>query len=826
MAKRPTTRTTRAKKLIAHPSRSLRAPSQAPFREWIFIAAILCLIVVFFAAGLFGGKSLFMRDMVFDFIPQHVFAAQVIKTGHLPLWSEFSGFGKPFAADPQTATFYPLHLLFYALPSGLAVNLYCVLHLWIAGAGMYSLARHWKLDPSPALCVAVACIFSTWMVCCMEFANNFVAVVWAPWILLVSSMLSKKAGEVGKLVNPALLRLTAMLALLFVMQYLSGYAEFVAYTVILAFAYVAIRSLVFNGFRAFMLSCGWFGLAGFLALLITTPQFLASVEFLGYSERAQGIDPGFNVASVHPRQLFGLLLPFINGYPGYPDKYWAGTVFEYWIGTAYVGVLPLMMLCLSILWFRPGRNRMNDKERRFHCTFLYGAALFGLLMAFGKHFPLYGFLYKMVPGFDHFRFPSKFLVLVLFSFCLLSGFGYQSIRDFDSENGKSNRLARGIFIFCASVFGILLVAYLAASGAPTLFKLLAGDKFPNSVSVGAAQLDDLLLCLAFLLASTGAVACLMFLKSRWRDAIAIGVVFANLYLVGSSLHPLTASRFYDSKPDNVLQIGGDHTGEYRVYSLYGGKQQWLYANPDGSLVEWATTAGVGDSWLPHRIHQIWQGGQKLMRYTILYDLLGSLPPEKAEKLADILGIRYVVGGEPAESVYWRNAQRQLKIAERPNALPRAFVVEQWIFESDEHRILNTLMEQNPRLAAVVEPLAHETVPFSGELSAHPSQGKVQWVADEPNRIKLEISAAKPSLLILNDAWYPGWKSLVDGISQPVFRVNYHFRGVFFASGRHDVELVFSQWQFRAGMWVSLAGVAILGLMMRADLFLKRISIDH
>src|SRR5438876_6015830 len=46
-------------------------------------------------------------------------------------------------------------------------------------------------------------------------------------------------------------------------------------------------------------------------------------------------------------------------------------------------------------------------------------------------------------------------------------------------------------------------------------------------------------------------------------------------------------------------------------SVYGPVQQWLYGSRDDSLIKWAVSAGVGDSWLPVGVNQSWQAGQKL-----------------------------------------------------------------------------------------------------------------------------------------------------------------------------------------------------------------------
>lgn len=441
-------------------------------KEILACGALLLLIVIFFWEMLVEGKVPLMRDMFFDFLPQHEFAGEVIRSGHVPLWSAYSGWGKPFVADPQAAAFYPLHAFFYFLPAALAVKLYCIVHLWIVGVGMFALARHWCLDITAALLVAVGCVFSSWMISCLEFANNLGAIVWSPLILLVTSKIVQALAPDHPIPWRRLTRLMTVLSLLFAVQYLAGYPEFVAYTGIFALAYVVAMCIWRRDGRALGLSVLVFGLAGLFALLLTSPQFLLSWEFLHFSERAEKIDPGLPMASVHPLNLLDLMLPYINGQPGYPDRYWAGAIIEFMLGTSYVGLLPLVVAPFSLLWLSCEKRDETISQRRFLCLFLFAAGFVALVMAFGQYTPLYGFLYKTLPGFNRFRFPSKFLVLFLFSLLMLMGLGCQGIIESRTDGNLSRRLCRKLQISGALLLGGLVVGFIVACHTPSFFNRL------------------------------------------------------------------------------------------------------------------------------------------------------------------------------------------------------------------------------------------------------------------------------------------------------------------------------------------------------------------
>ncbi|MDQ1257103.1 MAG: hypothetical protein QG656_1705, partial [Candidatus Hydrogenedentes bacterium] len=83
-----------------------------------------------------------------------------------------------------------------------------------------------------------------------------------------------------------------------------------------------------------------------------------------------------------------------------------------------------------------------------------------------------------------------------------------------------------------------------------------------------------------------------------------------------------------------------------------------------------------------------------------------------------------------------------------------------------------------------------------------------------DRVEVHVELTPPGILVLADAWYPGWKALVDGNPAPVFPVDGMFRGVEVGEGEHRVEFYYDPDSFKIGRWVSLtaAGVAALGIV--------------
>ncbi len=71
--------------------------------------------------------------------------------------------------------------------------------------------------------------------------------------------------------------------------------------------------------------------------------------------------------------------------------------------------------------------------------------------------------------------------------------------------------------------------------------------------------------------------------------------------------------------------------------------------------------------------------------------------------------------------------------------------------------------------------------------------------------------AGPGLLVLSEIDYPGWQVWVDGVEQPVQKVDGLLRGVLLDEGHHVVEFAFRPPLVYAGLGIS--GFTCLGLLV-------------
>jgi hypothetical protein len=102
-----------------------------------------------------------------------------------------------------------------------------------------------------------------------------------------------------------------------------------------------------------------------------------------------------------------------------------------------------------------------------------------------------------------------------------------------------------------------------------------------------------------------------------------------------------------------------------------------------------------------------------------------------------------------------------------------------------------------------------TAPSRKDLPAIAEEGRAQIISWRPDRIEVEVETKQPGILVVHEAYYPGWFAEVDGKPMRILRANVLFRGVDVGEGRHIVVFRFQPFAF------SNLRNAFLGLFGRA-----------
>ncbi len=106
-------------------------------------------------------------------------------------------------------------------------------------------------------------------------------------------------------------------------------------------------------------------------------------------------------------------------------------------------------------------------------------------------------------------------------------------------------------------------------------------------------------------------------------------------------------------------------------------------------------------------------------------------------------------------------------------------------------------------------LSAEDVAALRGLGVHERVREAKILSYASQEVKIDATADRPVLLVLNDSDYPGWNVYVDGRRSHWITANYLFRGVPLPPGQHLVRFAYEPASFAAGAAVSGVGLLCL-----------------
>ena len=190
-----------------------------------------------------------------------------------------------------------------------------------------------------------------------------------------------------------------------------------------------------------------------------------------------------------------------------------------------------------------------------------------------------------------------------------------------------------------------------------------------------------------------------------------------------------------------------------------------------------------------------------------------VPLSGAKEYLDLLNLKYLIAPAGTElPPEYQEAERlrlvykaEVNIWERLDALPRVFVVQRALFESQEFPSYSNLLyyrQQLNRWIIVNHPPMKE---ISQRLSLTPeeSRSSAEIILSEPNEVRVQAHMIEPGFLVLTDTYHPDWRAYVDGKPASIYETDYLFRSVFLEAGRHEVRFVFRPVAFYLGCLSSL-----------------------
>lgn len=308
-------------------------------------------------------------------------------------------------------------------------------------------------------------------------------------------------------------------------------------------------------------------------------------------------------------------------------------------------------------------------------------------------------------------------------------------------------------------------------------------------------------------------------EERWLD------LFRARYIITDKVgDEWRQGVFFDLKHPVDVQKNGEPVAIGHV-PAYEATEVWLMADSPVGKVE--VVSAVGEEWLlqPSQIEpDLWSAKFPKPTNAQRIALVPCSDLGAGDDCADswrVQGLALVDRRDGTFSQIVAGAYRlihsgDVKIYENLDILPRALLIYDWLFVSDEESGLEAMRQED------FDPGKTAVVIGDGESSTLGGQGDVSIKSEEPERIVLHASSDSRALLLLPDAHYPGWKATVDGQRTEILATDILFRGVFLLPGEHEITLEYKPATFAIGQLISAVGLTLWGVLVAYAFLFPRV----
>ncbi|MCG6926711.1 MAG: YfhO family protein [Acidobacteria bacterium] len=736
-------------------------------REALFVVAASIALVAF--ACLLPPTFFEGTDWLRLHLPNKIHATESLRGGELPLWNPYASLGRPFLADTETAVLYPPNLLYLATDPSSGLLLLTLAHFILGLVGMLALGRALGMERWASWLAGACFLWSAPLVARLSagqvpYAH---ATCYVPLLFYLALRLQDRFS---------LARLTALAATL-ALQLVCGHPQIAWVTWLGLGSFLLGRALppTRRPLVAVARGVGGLALALLAAFALSSPMLLPFLELASEGNRSAPSVTFAAGGALEWWQWTSLALP--DG---------GRRVFS-WEVNLYAGILPVVAGLAGLLRVRDGNVRG-----------LLLASLAGALVAAGTRTPAFVLLYHLVPGLSSFHIHSRAALLVVFALILGAGL-------FLSRADPPRRVA-------ASLGAGVALAVVA----PLLFR------FAAPVPDAAAEPFPLTrLALAGLVAVLAA-GTLLRAPGRGRLGARVALAVVVLTELGVTTGAARRAWHFPVSTANERPVF-EALVEAGLYESNGVPPRialppWIVRQNAGLLYKWADIAGYNALTLS----RVW---------IYLHETLGLTPPLDEntypsrhlydhgpfpyDSMSIVAGwkMEWQRSGPGSEVGGWQPPPGRLVL--RDSTDPRAYLltavrpVSHWreavtamTAGHDFHRV--ALVETETGLASSAESL--------GEDDA----ARVEIVSFRPEHVVLETESAAPALLVLAEAWYPGWTATVDGAPAPCLPANAWMRAVPVPAGAHRVEMRFHSRWLGPGALVALLTAATLGVLVRRE----------
>ena len=739
-------------------------------KDLFYLFLLLGLGIIFWGQALEPGKLLFLRDLSIEILARKHFW---VESHGFALWNPHIFFGSPYAT-PQAGAFYPFNFLFLIFGAERGLTFYIIFHHLFFLLTFYLALRRIGYTEAASLLGSVGFGLGGFLISMTLYVVSLSTFAWFGLIIIFLS------GARGKrwMISSLLLGLTMAL------QILGGEIEIAGLSWALAFLTVAVSPSETQCPRALAKLAGVMILGLFWGIILTLPQIALALELLPISNRAGGMN--IIKALFWSLPVSGLKSFFI---PNYFLDFTAGSsrdlgIFSHhaYYSSFYLAatLLPFGILALT-------------GSSRWKCFVWLSVLGFGLAMMMGAQLGAYELFYDYFPGFNLFRIPQKFFLLVNYGFVLLSLSGLEVIA------GKRRSFPPASLACCFAA--IVIIIFLLIN--PLEIQVWGGTSpgisaylFTRSV----LWVSMFSLIMLGLILGTGTFA-----RSSKGILFAL-VVFLDLFLAHHWLNRAMPRDFF--KPDHFVQeFLTREKGRIeppRIFSFWPEDQRIIYSR----MIPFEVFEQKYQS-SPNTLTSFYFGYNSLQG-------LGTFYPKDVAKFSKLVTeltyYRQILARAGVEYIY----NRYQDFEKLTDVLPRAKVFHQVQEMHDQDQVIK--LWSQPDFAAeellLIEgdPASSDPIPGSGG----PETARIIEYQNE--KVVVEAEIKKAGWLLLLDSYYPGWEATLDGKFTKIYRADGFFRAVRIPAGRHRIVFNYSPAFFKKCVWISGLGFLIwLGLIVSTSI---------
>lgn len=759
--------------------------------ESIFCAVLGGLLAIYFHAILFGGRSLFLRDLYNFHWPLWSASATFFHQGGLPFWNPLTHFGQSMSGNPNYLVFYPPAWLRFVVDPLRAMNWFIVLHLWAGGIVFRRLLLRWGVTPGGALWGGLLYTFCgvSLSLCCV--LNLVPYIFLAPAVLLCVERVL--AGE-GRTAVPALGLLGALAITVFEPVMMAG-------IVLLVLARVGAGLCHRGRIRNWRRPLVRLAAAGTLAVLLSLPAWLESARLLDQSIRSEQVQITQGLYNQHPALTIGIWIP--NPFAVSFDR------LESFRGGKYNAgqhpYLPTMFIGFTALLLAPGAFWGG---RRKQAVLALGASAGFLLLAFGTNIPGIGDWPKHIPLLQWARYTQKYIYFVSAGMILLTILGLEAhgrgIRWSKPRRAATLLVPIILLGVSALVPGSSLGSLLTVSAASALLVAVvigwpgAGGSLPVPSPLpaepeGAGPVPAGL-------APSGAPAPPSGSRPAWRIHLIGGCLLLEL-LAGNFFVVPNAERLSFLDPIPAVTAIRHREGRLDTFRV------WVEGDP-------GFPAPVGSAvW---RYHSYRRAGYPFAGFTegVTYAfnpvidgletraaahfrrIFEKLPDNAKERLLERCGVRYLIShrrislpGLRPVAAFTAGGNRAFTLYHLPNAAGRFALFQRFRVADESENAVRRLLEAPPDTVYLTPSAGRLTLPPPGPPGG--TGQRIELLGASADEIRLLARCERTGVLVIRDTFYPGWTATVDGQPAPVHQADFFFRGIVVPPGEHRVTCRYS-----------------------------------